>query len=97
LLVGDGITLPLTETTAASRLGGYAGPAAAKCNRLVNFHSLWQSKDMKKQASDQQFHDRRYQERKRAEEARKPLPKKAESAKTSNDSTAEKDDPQEKA
>jgi hypothetical protein len=30
---------------------------------------------MKKQASDQQFHDRRYQERKRAEAARQ-LPKK---------------------
>jgi hypothetical protein len=30
---------------------------------------------MKKQASDQQFHDRRYQERKRAEAA-KQLPKK---------------------
>jgi hypothetical protein len=32
---------------------------------------------MKKQASDQQFHDRRYQERKRAEAARQPLKKKA--------------------
>jgi len=32
---------------------------------------------MKKQASDQAFHDRRYQERKRAEEARKPPKKKA--------------------
>jgi hypothetical protein len=30
---------------------------------------LW---DMKKQGSDQSFHDRRYQERKRAEAARKP-------------------------
>jgi hypothetical protein len=27
---------------------------------------------MKKQASDQQFHDRRYQERKRAEAAKRP-------------------------
>jgi hypothetical protein len=32
---------------------------------------------MKKQASDQQFHDRRYQERKRAEAAKRPMPKKA--------------------
>jgi hypothetical protein len=32
---------------------------------------------MKKQASDQQSHDRRYQERKRAEAARQPLKKKA--------------------
>jgi hypothetical protein len=31
---------------------------------------------MKKQASDQAFHDRRYQERKRAEEAKKPAKKK---------------------
>ena len=31
---------------------------------------------MKKQLSDQQFHDRRYQERKRAEAARKPVKKK---------------------
>ena len=32
--------------------------------------------DMKKQASDQSFHDRRYQERKRAEAAKKPVRKK---------------------
>jgi hypothetical protein len=32
--------------------------------------------DMKKQASDQSFHDRRYQERKRAEAAKKAAPKK---------------------
>ncbi|HET6178566.1 MAG TPA: hypothetical protein VFE61_16665 [Candidatus Sulfotelmatobacter sp.] len=32
---------------------------------------------MKKQASDQQFHDRRYQERKRAEAAKQPIKKKA--------------------
>ena len=32
--------------------------------------------DMKKQGSDQSFHDRRYQERKRAEAARKPVQKK---------------------
>jgi hypothetical protein len=31
---------------------------------------------MKKQGSDQAFHDRRYQERKRAEAARKPVRKK---------------------
>jgi hypothetical protein len=31
---------------------------------------------MKKQASDQSFHDRRYQERKRAEAAKKVTPKK---------------------
>jgi hypothetical protein len=31
---------------------------------------------MKKQASDQSFHDRRYQERKRAEAAKKPVQKK---------------------
>jgi hypothetical protein len=31
---------------------------------------------MKKQASDQSFHDRRYQERKRAEAAKKPVGKK---------------------
>jgi hypothetical protein len=32
---------------------------------------------MKKQLSDQQAHDRRYQERKRAEAARRPAPKSA--------------------
>jgi len=32
---------------------------------------------MKKQASDQSFHDRRYQERKRAEAAKKVVVKKA--------------------
>jgi hypothetical protein len=41
------------------------------------FARVWQAEDMKKQASDQAFHDRRYQERKRAEEARKPAKKKA--------------------
>ena len=35
---------------------------------------------MKKQASDQQFHDRRYQERKRAEAARRPAKMKSPSA-----------------
>jgi hypothetical protein len=36
---------------------------------------------MKKQASDQQSHDRRYQERKRAEAARQPVKKKTEVSK----------------
>ena len=35
-----------------------------------------QAEVMKKQASDQSFHDRRYQERKRAEAAKKVAPKK---------------------
>jgi hypothetical protein len=35
---------------------------------------------MKKQLSDQSFHDRRHQERKRAEAARKPVKKKATAA-----------------
>ena len=35
---------------------------------------------MKKPASDQQSHVRRYEERKRAEAARKPLPKKVPSS-----------------
>jgi hypothetical protein len=35
---------------------------------------------MKKQASDQQSHDRRYQERKRAEAAKLPVKKKTEPA-----------------
>jgi hypothetical protein len=35
---------------------------------------------MKKQSSDQQFHDLRYQERKRAEAAKQPLKKKPISA-----------------
>jgi len=43
---------------------------------------------MKKQAADQSFHDRRYQERKRAEAARKAPKKKvaAESGKKSGES-----------
>ena len=40
------------------------------------FESLCQAEGMKKQLSDQAFHDRRHQERKRAEEARKPPKKK---------------------
>ena len=41
---------------------------------------------MKKQASDQQFHDRRYQERKRAEAAKQPPKKKPVSAPTKGNS-----------
>ena len=39
---------------------------------------------MKKQASDQSFHDRRYQERKRAEAAKKAAPKKVVGEKSEN-------------
>src|ERR1039457_7648602 len=42
---------------------------------LAIFVGVCQAESMKKQASDQSFHDRRYQERKRAEAARK-VPKK---------------------
>jgi hypothetical protein len=50
------------------------------------FGWVCQAGGMKKQASDQSFHDRRYQERKRAEAARKAPAKKkvaAESGKKS--------------
>ena len=40
---------------------------------------------MKKQASDQSFHDRRYQERKRAEAAKKVVPKKVAGEKSLTD------------
>jgi hypothetical protein len=40
------------------------------------FGWVCQADGMKKQASDQSFHDRRYQERKRAEAAKKAAPKK---------------------
>ena len=43
---------------------------------LAMFGWVCQAGDMKKQASDQAFHDRRYQERKRAEAAKKAAPKK---------------------
>ncbi len=43
---------------------------------LAMFGWVCQAVDMKKQASDQAFHDRRYQERKRAEAAKKPAQKK---------------------
>jgi hypothetical protein len=42
---------------------------------LAMLVGVWQAGGMKKQASDQAFHDRRHQERKRAEAARK-VPKK---------------------
>ena len=38
--------------------------------------TVWQAGGMKKQGSDQAFHDRRHQERKRAEAARKAPKKK---------------------
>jgi hypothetical protein len=44
---------------------------------LAMFAGVWQAGGMKKQASDQSFHDRRHQERKRAEAERKAPPKKA--------------------
>ena len=48
---------------------------------LAMFAEVWQSEGMKKQAADQSFHDRRYQERKRAEAARKAPKKKVVEAK----------------
>jgi len=51
---------------------------------------------MKKQASDQQFHDRRYQERKRAEAAKLPAKKKTVSGDARQTATnAEKEVPKE--
>jgi len=46
------------------------------------FAGVWQAEGMKKQGSDQAFHDRRYQERKRAEAARKPAKKKVDGEKS---------------
>jgi hypothetical protein len=43
---------------------------------LDMFGWVWQAGGMKKQGSDQAFHDRRYQERKRAEAERKVPAKK---------------------
>ena len=43
---------------------------------LAMLGSVCQAGGMKKQLSDQQFHDRRYQERKRAEAAKRPVKKK---------------------
>jgi len=52
---------------------------------LAMFAGVWQSGGMKKQLADQPFHDRRYQERKRAEAERKaPVKKKV--AKVSGES-----------
>jgi len=51
------------------------------------FAEVWQAGEMKKQGSDQAFHDRRHQERKRAEAERK-LPKKKVDA---NKATAKQD------
>jgi hypothetical protein len=49
---------------------------------LDMFAAVCQAGRMKKQASDQSFHDRRYQERKRAEAAKKaPVKKVSESTK----------------
>jgi len=52
------------------------------------FAGVWQAEGMKKQAADQAVHDRRYQERKRAEAARKAPKKKmaAESGKRGTES-----------
>src|SRR5260370_42436053 len=55
---------PLSVTDAGARVG------------LDMFARVWQAGKMKKQAADQSFHDRRYQERKRAEAARKGPAKK---------------------
>ena len=46
---------------------------------------------LKKQASDQSFHDRRYQERERAEAAKKPAPKKPVSEESSRTTEATKE------
>jgi hypothetical protein len=40
---------------------------------LDMFAGVWQAGGMKKQLADQSFHDRKHQERKRAEAARKPV------------------------
>jgi hypothetical protein len=54
-------------------------PAPHLSAGLDMFAGVWQAGGMKKQASDQSFHDRRYQERKRAEAAKKvPAKKKVE-------------------
>jgi hypothetical protein len=52
---------------------------------LAMFSRVWQAGGMKKQAADQSFHDRRYQERKRAEAERK-VPAKKKVAKPSGES-----------
>ena len=50
-------------------------PLSQRSAGLAMFAGVWQAGGMKKQSSDQAFHDRRYQERKRAEAERK-VPKK---------------------
>jgi hypothetical protein len=65
----------------------FSRPDYRRSAGLVKFGSLWQSKDMKKQASDQQFHERKYQERKRAEAAKKTVPKRANETKAGNSAT----------
>ena len=93
---GAGAPLPLLGLRFVWRekrnaLASLAGPPTR-----LSSHELWlalfvgvcQAEGMKKQASDQSFHDRRYQERKRAEAARKAPKKKvaAESGKQSSES-----------
>jgi hypothetical protein len=53
---------------------------------LAMFAGVWQAGGMKKQASDQAFHDRRHQERKRAEAERKVPKKKVAAEKPSSES-----------
>jgi hypothetical protein len=55
--------------------GGTDALARQFCG-LAMFRGVWQAGGMKKQGSDQAFHDRRYQERKRAEAAKKMPAKK---------------------
>jgi hypothetical protein len=66
------------ETWGTGRLLGFAG--------LAMFAGVWQAGGMKKQASDQAFHDRRHQERKRAEAERKVPKKKVAAEKPSSES-----------
>jgi len=51
-------------------------PLSQRSAGLAMFAGVWQAGEMKKQSSDQAFHDRRYQERKRAEAERKAPKKK---------------------
>jgi hypothetical protein len=53
-----------------------SGSSFSELAGLAMFAGVWQAGGMKKQASDQAFHDRRHQERKRAEAARKVSKKK---------------------
>ena len=76
--------------TAASDVHGpsvIVGGAGAIRAGLAMFAGVWQAGGMKKQLADQSFHDRRHQERKRAEAERKaPKKKVAESGKKSTES-----------